>query len=60
MMAAVLAEGETVLQNAAMEPEVVALADVLKGMGADIEEQAHRKSGSRGKTSLLCKGIHNP
>ena len=37
MMAAVLAEGTTVLRNAAREPEVVALADVLVAMGADIE-----------------------
>ena len=37
MMAAVLAEGVTVLRNAAREPEVVALADVLNQMGADIE-----------------------
>jgi UDP-N-acetylglucosamine 1-carboxyvinyltransferase len=36
MMAAVLAEGTTLLRNAAMEPEVVALADVLIRMGADI------------------------
>jgi UDP-N-acetylglucosamine 1-carboxyvinyltransferase len=37
MMAAVLAEGTTVLNNAACEPEVVALADVLNEMGADIK-----------------------
>jgi UDP-N-acetylglucosamine 1-carboxyvinyltransferase len=37
MMAAVLAEGETVLRNAAREPEVVALAEVLTQMGADIQ-----------------------
>jgi UDP-N-acetylglucosamine 1-carboxyvinyltransferase len=37
MMAAALAEGKTVLRNAAREPEVVALADVLNRMGADIE-----------------------
>ena len=37
MMAAVLAEGETVLENAAREPEVVDLADLLTKMGADIE-----------------------
>lgn len=37
MMAAVLAEGTTVLSNAAREPEVVALADVLNQMGAKIE-----------------------
>ena len=36
MMAAVLAEGTTQLSNAACEPEVVNLADVLKGMGAKI------------------------
>ena len=36
MMAASLAEGTTVLENAAREPEVVNLADVLKGMGAKI------------------------
>ncbi len=37
LMAAVLAEGVTVLRNAAREPEVVALADVLSRMGADIQ-----------------------
>ncbi|MFH2220161.1 MAG: UDP-N-acetylglucosamine 1-carboxyvinyltransferase [Pseudomonadota bacterium] len=36
MMAAVLADGVTVLQNAACEPEVIALADVLRRMGSDI------------------------
>jgi UDP-N-acetylglucosamine 1-carboxyvinyltransferase len=36
MMAAALAEGVTTLRNAACEPEVVALADVLNQMGADI------------------------
>jgi len=37
MMAAVLAKGETVLRNAAREPEVVDLADLLIAMGARIE-----------------------
>lgn len=37
LMAAVLAEGVTVLRNAAREPEVVALAEVLQRMGANIE-----------------------
>jgi len=37
LMAAVLAEGETVLENAAREPEVSDLADFLTGMGARIE-----------------------
>jgi UDP-N-acetylglucosamine 1-carboxyvinyltransferase len=36
MMAACLAKGKTVLQNAAMEPEVVELAHVLNKMGAKI------------------------
>ena len=37
MMAAVLADGVTVLENAAREPEVVDLADCLVAMGARIE-----------------------
>jgi UDP-N-acetylglucosamine 1-carboxyvinyltransferase len=38
IMAAVLARGETVIRNAAREPEVVALADVLNQMGAKIQD----------------------
>jgi len=37
MMAAVLAEGRTVLENAAREPEIVDLAELLIRMGAKIE-----------------------
>jgi UDP-N-acetylglucosamine 1-carboxyvinyltransferase len=37
MMAATLAKGETVLRNAAREPEVVDLAGLLSQMGAQIE-----------------------
>ena len=37
LMAAALAEGETVLENAAQEPEVVDLAEMLIKMGARIE-----------------------
>ena len=37
LMAAVLADGETVLENAAREPEVTDLANFLVGMGANIE-----------------------
>ena len=37
MMAACLAEGTTVIENAAREPEVVDLANCLKAMGANIE-----------------------
>jgi UDP-N-acetylglucosamine 1-carboxyvinyltransferase len=37
LMAAVLAEGTTVIENAAREPEVIDLADMLTGMGARID-----------------------
>jgi UDP-N-acetylglucosamine 1-carboxyvinyltransferase len=37
LMAAALAEGETVLENAAQEPEIVDLAEMLIAMGARIE-----------------------
>ncbi|MAS22060.1 MAG: UDP-N-acetylglucosamine 1-carboxyvinyltransferase [SAR116 cluster bacterium] len=37
LMAAVLAEGRTVLRNAAREPEITDLVAFLRGMGADIE-----------------------
>ncbi|WP_119718791.1 UDP-N-acetylglucosamine 1-carboxyvinyltransferase [Cognatilysobacter tabacisoli] len=37
LMAATLAEGTTVLENAAMEPEIVDLADCLNAMGARVE-----------------------
>ena len=36
MMAAVLADGETIIENAAREPEVVDLANCLVAMGAQI------------------------
>lgn len=37
MMAAVKAEGKTIINNAAKEPEICDLADILRKMGADIE-----------------------
>lgn len=37
MLAAVLAKGETVLENAAREPEIADLADCLNAMGAKVE-----------------------
>nr|WP_262411587.1 UDP-N-acetylglucosamine 1-carboxyvinyltransferase [Halomonas utahensis] len=39
MMAAALADGVTILENAAREPEVVDLADCLNAMGADVRGQ---------------------
>ena len=43
LMAATLAEGETVLENAAQEPEVVDLALMLIAMGARIEGHGTRR-----------------
>lgn len=37
MMAAALADGETIIENAAREPEVVDLADYLNAMGAHVQ-----------------------
>ncbi|MBU0995867.1 MAG: UDP-N-acetylglucosamine 1-carboxyvinyltransferase [Proteobacteria bacterium] len=52
MMAAVLADGTTVLRNAAREPEVCALADALSMMGAKIEGVGTSKITIEGVTSL--------
>jgi UDP-N-acetylglucosamine 1-carboxyvinyltransferase len=52
MMAAVLAEGTTILRNAAREPEIVALADVLTKMGADIQGAGTSVITIKGVTSL--------
>lgn len=43
LMAASLAEGQTVIENAALEPEVVDLAFMLKKMGADITGEGTNK-----------------
>jgi UDP-N-acetylglucosamine 1-carboxyvinyltransferase len=50
LMAATLAEGETVLQNCAREPEVVDLADLLNKMGARIE--------GAGTSTIRIKGVN--
>jgi UDP-N-acetylglucosamine 1-carboxyvinyltransferase len=52
MMAATLAEGETVLDNAACEPEVSDLASLLRGMGAQIEGDGTRTIRIRGVKKL--------
>jgi len=52
MMAATLAQGTTVLNNAAREPEVVNLAEVLKGMGAKISGAGTDVITIEGVTSL--------
>jgi UDP-N-acetylglucosamine 1-carboxyvinyltransferase len=49
MMAAVLAEGETVIENAAREPEVVDLAHCLSAMGAQIH--------GAGTDTIVIRGV---
>ncbi len=52
LMAATLADGETVLENAAQEPEVVDLADMLIAMGARIEGHGTRRIRVQGVERL--------
>jgi len=52
MLAAVYAEGETVISNAALEPEIVDLADFLNKMGAKV-------SGA-GTGCITIKGVKAP
>jgi UDP-N-acetylglucosamine 1-carboxyvinyltransferase len=49
LMAACLAEGETVLENAAQEPEIPDLAELLIAMGAKIE--------GHGTSRILIQGV---
>jgi UDP-N-acetylglucosamine 1-carboxyvinyltransferase len=49
LMAATLAEGETVMQNCAREPEVADLADLLNKMGAKID--------GAGTATIRVKGV---
>jgi UDP-N-acetylglucosamine 1-carboxyvinyltransferase len=51
MMAAVRAKGQTVLRNAAKEPEVVDLAEMLRSMGASIQGD--------GTDTLIIKGVED-
>jgi UDP-N-acetylglucosamine 1-carboxyvinyltransferase len=50
LMAATLADGETILQNCAQEPEVADLADLLNKMGAKIT--------GGGTPTIHVKGVH--
>lgn len=52
MMAAVFADGDTTLVNAAMEPEVADLAGALNAMGARIEGAGTGEIHIKGVTSL--------
>jgi UDP-N-acetylglucosamine 1-carboxyvinyltransferase len=50
LMAAVLADGETVLENSACEPEVTDLVHLLRKMGADIQGD--------GTSTLRIRGVN--
>ena len=52
MLAAVLAKGDTILKNAAREPEIVDLAECLNAMGARIEGAGESEIRIAGVTSL--------
>ena len=52
MLAAVLAQGDTVLRNVAREPEIVDLADCLNTMGARVEGAGGGEIHIRGVASL--------
>ncbi|HXH72806.1 MAG TPA: UDP-N-acetylglucosamine 1-carboxyvinyltransferase [Mariprofundaceae bacterium] len=52
MMAAALADGETILDNASREPEVVNLADSLRSLGADISGDGTNRIVIRGVKKL--------
>ena len=52
LMAATLAEGETVLENAAQEPEIVDLAEMLIAMGAQIEGHGSSRIRVQGVPAL--------
>ncbi|MBQ9091273.1 MAG: UDP-N-acetylglucosamine 1-carboxyvinyltransferase [Anaerotignum sp.] len=53
MLAAALAKGKTIIQNAAAEPEICDLADFLREMGAEIEGD-----GTDTITIIGGKGLH--
>src|SRR6204780_3335208 len=57
MMAAVLAEGETVIENAAREPEVIDLANFLIAMGAKIVGAGTDRIAIQGVREL--QGVHS-
>ena len=58
MMAAVLADGETIIENAACEPEVVDLANALISMGADIQGAGTNIIKIRGVNKLKPLDYH--
>ncbi|MBU0519695.1 UDP-N-acetylglucosamine 1-carboxyvinyltransferase [bacterium] len=59
MMAAVLAKGTTLLQNAAAEPEMAALADYLNAMGAKIHGAGTDRIEIEGVSELKPANFRN-
>lgn len=57
MSAATLATGETIIRNAAKEPEIVDLANFLRGIGASISGDGTEEIKIEGKESL-CGGTY--
>lgn len=53
LMASVFAEGETVIKNAAREPEIANLIDMLTGMGAVIEGKGSDRLTVYGVSELI-------
>ena len=53
LMSAILADGETTIENSAKEPEITDLANFLISMGAKIEGQGTNKIWVKGVTSLV-------
>ncbi len=51
MMTATLAEGQTMLENCAREPEIVDLADCLNAMGADVQ--------GAGTDTIIINGVES-
>ncbi len=52
LMAAALAEGTSIIENAAREPEIIDLSEALRTMGAEIEGAGDSSIAIRGKASL--------
>ncbi|MCI0653954.1 MAG: UDP-N-acetylglucosamine 1-carboxyvinyltransferase [Methylococcaceae bacterium] len=57
MMAAALARGKTIIENAALEPEVIDLAQFLNSMGARVEGAGTHVIEIEGVDSLSAKGL---
>ena len=59
MLAAVRAEGLTIIENAAKEPHIVDIANFLNAMGADIKGAGTDVIRIRGVKELKCNVVHS-